>query len=108
MHVCSIDEGFPVITFQFENSLPLPVYPHNYLFEVRVSNMVIKTEQYKIVLSFISYSKSLSSYLYLVKLKAFFVCSGYGILHWLAGQWNAGKGWAGVDSFRRYSTIDIM
>lgn len=37
MYVCSVDEGFPVITFQFDNSISLPVYPHNYLFEVRVS-----------------------------------------------------------------------
>ncbi|XP_057788841.1 aspartic proteinase 36-like [Salvia miltiorrhiza] len=34
-YTANIDEGFPVITFQFENSLSLPVYPHNYLFEVR-------------------------------------------------------------------------
>ncbi|KAG6427628.1 hypothetical protein SASPL_111874 [Salvia splendens] len=31
----NIDAAFPVVTFQFENSLSLQVYPHNYLFEVR-------------------------------------------------------------------------
>ncbi|KAH6804827.1 Protein phosphatase 2C family protein [Perilla frutescens var. frutescens] len=31
----NVDNGFPVITFQFDNSLTLPVYPHSYLFEVR-------------------------------------------------------------------------
>ena len=38
-NVCSIDAAFPVVTFQFENSLSLQVYPHNYLFEVRVSKL---------------------------------------------------------------------
>ncbi|CAA0821247.1 Eukaryotic aspartyl protease family protein [Striga hermonthica] len=31
----NIDDGFPVISFRFEDSLSLPVYPHDYLFEVR-------------------------------------------------------------------------
>ncbi|XP_051139999.1 aspartic proteinase 36-like [Andrographis paniculata] len=31
----NIDDGFPVVTFHFENSLSLPVYPHDYLFEVK-------------------------------------------------------------------------
>lgn len=34
---CSIDDGFPVVTFHFDQSLSLPVYPREYLFEVRVS-----------------------------------------------------------------------
>lgn len=29
-----IDDGFPVVTFQFANSLSLKVYPHDYLFAV--------------------------------------------------------------------------
>lgn len=29
---CSVDDGFPVVTFHFENSLVLEVYPHDYLF----------------------------------------------------------------------------
>ncbi|KAI3459130.1 hypothetical protein Pfo_015793 [Paulownia fortunei] len=31
----NIDDGFPVVNFHFEDSLLLPVYPHDYLFEVR-------------------------------------------------------------------------
>lgn len=38
-YVCSVDDGFPVVNFQFKDSLSLPVYPHNYLFEVRVSKL---------------------------------------------------------------------
>ncbi|KAL0317575.1 UNVERIFIED_CONTAM: Aspartic proteinase-like protein 2 [Sesamum angustifolium] len=34
MVVC-VDDAFPVVIFHFENSLPLAVYPHDYLFEVR-------------------------------------------------------------------------
>ncbi|KAL0298468.1 UNVERIFIED_CONTAM: Aspartic proteinase-like protein 2 [Sesamum radiatum] len=30
-----VDDAFPVVIFHFENSLPLAVYPHDYLFEVR-------------------------------------------------------------------------
>ncbi|KAK4487925.1 hypothetical protein RD792_003663 [Penstemon davidsonii] len=30
----NVDDGFPVVNFHFEDSLPLPVYPHDYLFEV--------------------------------------------------------------------------
>lgn len=37
----NVDEGFPVITFQFDNSISLPVYPHNYLFEVRDTEFCI-------------------------------------------------------------------
>lgn len=29
---CSIDDGFPMVTFYFENSLSLKVHPHEYLF----------------------------------------------------------------------------
>lgn len=29
-----VDDGFPVVTFQFANSLYLTVYPHDYLFQV--------------------------------------------------------------------------
>lgn len=29
---CSLDDGFPAVTFYFENSLSLKVYPHDYLF----------------------------------------------------------------------------
>lgn len=29
---CSVDDGFPAVTFYFENSLSLNVYPHDYLF----------------------------------------------------------------------------
>ncbi|KAG8380320.1 hypothetical protein BUALT_Bualt06G0003400 [Buddleja alternifolia] len=31
----NVDDGFPVVNFHFEDSLPLPVYPHDYLFEVQ-------------------------------------------------------------------------
>ncbi|KAK4385764.1 hypothetical protein Sango_2700400 [Sesamum angolense] len=31
----NVDDAFPVVIFHFENSLPLAVYPHDYLFEVR-------------------------------------------------------------------------
>ncbi|PRQ38097.1 putative aspartic peptidase A1 family [Rosa chinensis] len=27
-----VDDGFPAVTFYFENSLSLKVYPHDYLF----------------------------------------------------------------------------
>ncbi|KAL3630920.1 hypothetical protein CASFOL_023904 [Castilleja foliolosa] len=30
-----VDDGFPVVKFHFEGSLVLPVYPHDYLFEIR-------------------------------------------------------------------------
>jgi len=29
---CSVDDGFPAVTFYFENGLSLKVYPHDYLF----------------------------------------------------------------------------
>lgn len=38
-YFCSIDAGFPVVNFHFEDSLVLPVSPHDYLFEVRVSKL---------------------------------------------------------------------
>ncbi|EPS67121.1 hypothetical protein M569_07655, partial [Genlisea aurea] len=31
----NVDDGFPVVNFHFDGSLSLPVYPHNYLFQVR-------------------------------------------------------------------------
>ncbi|XP_073122600.1 aspartic proteinase 36-like isoform X2 [Henckelia pumila] len=31
----NVDDGFPVVTFHFDGGLALPVYPHDYLFEVR-------------------------------------------------------------------------
>ena len=31
--LCSVDDGFPPVTFHFENSLLLKVYPHEYLFQ---------------------------------------------------------------------------
>lgn len=31
----NVDDGFPVVTFHFENSLSLAVYPHEYLFQIR-------------------------------------------------------------------------
>lgn len=34
---CSVDDGFPVVRLHFSNALPMSVYPHDYLFEVRVS-----------------------------------------------------------------------
>nr|XP_017225601.1 PREDICTED: aspartic proteinase-like protein 2 isoform X2 [Daucus carota subsp. sativus] len=33
----NVDDGFPVVTFHFEDSLSLSVYPHDYLFAVDVS-----------------------------------------------------------------------
>nr|DAD37169.1 TPA_asm: hypothetical protein HUJ06_007810 [Nelumbo nucifera] len=34
-YIESVDDGFPVVTFHFENSLSLVVYPHDYLFQLR-------------------------------------------------------------------------
>ena len=34
---CSVDDGFPVVKFQFENALTLTAYPHDYLFRTKVS-----------------------------------------------------------------------
>ncbi|XP_010241480.1 PREDICTED: aspartic proteinase-like protein 2 [Nelumbo nucifera] len=34
-YIGSVDDGFPVVTLRFENSLPLVVYPHDYLFQIR-------------------------------------------------------------------------
>ncbi|KAA8533405.1 hypothetical protein F0562_031161 [Nyssa sinensis] len=31
----NVDDGFPAVTFHFENSLSLAVYPHDYLFQIR-------------------------------------------------------------------------
>ena len=36
---CSVDDGFPVVKFHFENSLVLAVYPNEYLFKIRVSTI---------------------------------------------------------------------
>lgn len=36
-----IDDGFPVVTFRFADSLPLIVYPHDYLFQVKESEWCI-------------------------------------------------------------------
>lgn len=37
MFLCSVDDGFPTVTFHFEDSLSLTVYPHEYLFDIDVS-----------------------------------------------------------------------
>jgi len=34
---CSTDKAFPVVNLHFEDSLKLSVYPHDYLFSLRVS-----------------------------------------------------------------------
>lgn len=39
---CSVDDGFPTVTFHFEDSLSLIVYPHEYLFDIAVSEMNFK------------------------------------------------------------------
>ncbi|XP_021900148.1 aspartic proteinase-like protein 2 [Carica papaya] len=31
----NVDDGFPTVTFHFEDSISLTVYPHDYLFQVR-------------------------------------------------------------------------
>ncbi|CAK7340152.1 unnamed protein product [Dovyalis caffra] len=31
----NVDDGFPVVKFHFKDSLALPVYPHDYLFEIK-------------------------------------------------------------------------
>lgn len=36
-----IDDGFPVVTFRFADSLPLTVYPHDYLFQIEESRWCI-------------------------------------------------------------------
>ncbi|CAI9265977.1 unnamed protein product [Lactuca saligna] len=35
----NVEKGFPVVAFNFQNSLSLKVYPHQYLFEVEDSNL---------------------------------------------------------------------
>lgn len=37
--LCSVDNGFPVVSFHFEDSLSLTVYPHEYLFKISVSKL---------------------------------------------------------------------
>uniref|UniRef100_A0A2P2KCD6 Peptidase A1 domain-containing protein n=1 Tax=Rhizophora mucronata TaxID=61149 RepID=A0A2P2KCD6_RHIMU len=34
LYPCSVDDGFPVVKFHFEESLILTVYPHDYLFQI--------------------------------------------------------------------------
>lgn len=34
---CSVDDGFPIVKFHFEESVSLKVYPHDYLFQIHVS-----------------------------------------------------------------------
>lgn len=36
-----IDDGFPVVTFRFADSLPLTVYPHDYLFQIKETKWCI-------------------------------------------------------------------
>ncbi|CAN4105786.1 unnamed protein product [Withania somnifera] len=36
-----IDDGFPVVTFQFADSVSLTVYPHDYLFQIKENNWCI-------------------------------------------------------------------
>lgn len=36
---CSVDDGFPIVSFHFDKSLTLTVYPHEYLFQLRVSKI---------------------------------------------------------------------
>lgn len=45
LYSCSVDDGFPVVKFHFEGSLTLTVYPHDYLFQIRVSRMVLKIDE---------------------------------------------------------------
>ncbi|XP_043703690.1 aspartic proteinase 39-like [Telopea speciosissima] len=37
----SVDDGFPTVTFHFENSLLLVVYPHDYLFQISETDWCI-------------------------------------------------------------------
>ena len=39
LYYFSVDEAFPSVTFDFEESLNLTIYPHEYLFQIRVSNV---------------------------------------------------------------------
>ena len=34
---CSTDKAFPVVNLHFEDNLKMSVYPHDYLFSLRVS-----------------------------------------------------------------------
>lgn len=36
-----IDDGFPVVNFRFADSLPLTVYPHDYLFQIEENRWCI-------------------------------------------------------------------
>ncbi|KAG8641570.1 hypothetical protein MANES_12G004300v8 [Manihot esculenta] len=38
----SVDDGFPVVKFHFEDSLTLSIYPHEYLFQIRVSKHFLR------------------------------------------------------------------
>lgn len=38
--IFSVDDGFPTVAFGFENSLTLTIYPREYLFQIRVSNLL--------------------------------------------------------------------
>uniref|UniRef100_A0A5B6YJP9 Putative aspartic proteinase-like protein 2 n=1 Tax=Davidia involucrata TaxID=16924 RepID=A0A5B6YJP9_DAVIN len=67
----NVDDGFPVVTFHFENSLSLTVYPHDYLFQIRdnlwcvgwqISEMLPKDEKQMFLLGDIALSNKLVLY----------------------------------------------
>ncbi|KAE9448025.1 hypothetical protein C3L33_20068, partial [Rhododendron williamsianum] len=39
----NVDDGFPAVTFGFENSLSLTIYPREYLFQIRVNSLNRRT-----------------------------------------------------------------
>ena len=52
---CSVDDGFPTVKFYFEGSLSLTVYPHEYLFQISVSNNVSSRILFKILTCQVSF-----------------------------------------------------
>lgn len=41
---CSVDDGFPVVKFNFKNSVVLNAYPHEYMFRLKASVLDSRTK----------------------------------------------------------------
>lgn len=66
-----VDEGFPNVTFHFENSVFLRVYPHDYLFP------------YVSIFSLFSWFVPSGYLFYIVLMKLIFL-TGRNVVYWLA------------------------
>lgn len=42
LYSCSVDDGFPTVTFHFDGSLSLTVYAHEYLFQLGMGNVSLQ------------------------------------------------------------------